>query len=69
MELDLSVEIKIDLNLDEAKELLNCMDYCYHRLEKHKHTGLHRTGVNIKYIDNIRCKLRKLIHFSNRCFF
>ena len=43
----------VELNQSEFNTILFCMNYCYHRLEKHENSGLHGK-VNLDLVDKLR---------------
>ena len=54
----ISVENKaLVFNEEERRKLKFCIDYCWHRLEKHQNTGLHKVKMDIPFVDRLRKQL------------
>lgn len=47
----------IVLDETERKKLKHCLNYCYHRLMEHEHTGLTKTGVDEVFVDYMRKRI------------
>jgi len=47
------IKIEYVLEPEEARMIKTCLDYCSHRLRKHKECGIHET-VDLKDVDKLR---------------
>lgn len=54
MKIEIEKVYYITLSERERTRLLECLNYCYHRLFKHTGTGLHRINMDRDWVDNFR---------------
>jgi len=47
----------IVLDKEESRKLIECLNYCYHRLTKHKDTGLAKIGIDKDFVEYMRKNL------------
>lgn len=53
---DIAEEYEFLLNSTEMKIVRHCLDYCYHRLQKHPECGL-KDVVTVSQVDRLRKEL------------